>query len=99
MAVKNEKGRAAVVKNAAYAVLENSNMMEDQGADLPKDLRKEKMVGQASRSLTLKHIEKGSGRLLKLGSGCYGVDRRCGGAEAKGVAGLVGSGVETEIRS
>ena len=40
MAVKNEKGRAAVVKNAADAVLENSNMMEDQGADLPKDLRK-----------------------------------------------------------
>ena len=40
MAVKNEKGRAAVVKNAADAVLENSNIMEDQGADLPKDLRK-----------------------------------------------------------
>ena len=40
MAVKNKKGRAAVVKNAADAVLENSNMMEDQGADLPKDLRK-----------------------------------------------------------
>lgn len=40
MAVKNEKGGAAVVKNAADAVLENSNMMEDQGADLPKDLRK-----------------------------------------------------------
>ena len=37
--------------------------------------------------------------LLKLGSGCYGVDRRCGGAEVKGVAGLVESGVETEIRS
>ena len=40
-----------------------------------------------------------SGWLLKLGSGCYGVDRRCGGAEVKGVAGLVESGVETEIRS
>ena len=40
MAVKNEKGRAAVVKNAADVVLENSNMMEDQGTDLPKDLRK-----------------------------------------------------------
>ena len=37
--------------------------------------------------------------LLKLGSGCYGVDRRCGGAEVKGVTGLVESGVETEIRS
>ena len=41
----------------------------------------------------------GKGQLLKLGSGCYGVDRRCGGAEVKGVAGLVESGVETEIRS
>ena len=37
--------------------------------------------------------------LSKLGSGCYGVDRRCGGAEVKGVAELVESGVETEIRS
>ena len=38
-------------------------------------------------------------QMSKLGSGCYGVDRRCGGAEVKGVAGLVESGVETEIRS
>ena len=30
----------------------------------------------------------------KLGSGCYGVDRRCGVAEVKGVAELLGYGVE-----
>ena len=32
--------------------------------------------------------------LLKLGSGCYRVDRRCGVAEVKGVAELLGYGVE-----
>ena len=32
--------------------------------------------------------------LSKLGSGCYGVDRRCGVAEVKGVAELLGYGVE-----
>ena len=49
-------------------------------------------------------------QVSKLGSGCYGVDRRCGVAEVKGVAELLGtelsgdpelveSGVEAEIRS
>ena len=43
--------------------------------------------------------------LLKLGSECYGVDRRCGVAEVKGVTVLLGcgvrrrSGVGVEIRS
>ena len=32
--------------------------------------------------------------LSKWGSGCYGVDRRCGVAEVKGVAELLGYGVE-----
>ena len=44
-------------------------------------------------------LEEGSEVVSKLGSGYYGVDRRCGGAEVKGVAELVESGVETEIRS
>ena len=32
------------------------------------------------------------------GTGCYGVDRRCGVAEVKGVAELLGYGVEWRSR-
>jgi hypothetical protein len=35
---KNEKGRTAVVKNAADAVLKSKNLLEEEGANLPKDL-------------------------------------------------------------
>lgn len=36
---KNEKGRAAILKNAADAVLESKNLLEDNGGALPKDLK------------------------------------------------------------
>lgn len=36
---KNEKNRAQVVKNAANAVSSSSQLLEDQGVDLPKDLK------------------------------------------------------------
>ena len=36
---KNEKGRALVLKNAEDAVLNSRNLLEDQGVDLPKDLK------------------------------------------------------------
>jgi hypothetical protein len=35
---KNEKGRKAIVKNAANAVLKSREQQEDEGVDLPKDL-------------------------------------------------------------
>lgn len=38
-AAKNEKGRNAVVKNAVDAVTEGKNLLEDEGIDLPKDLK------------------------------------------------------------
>ena len=38
-AAKNEKNRALVVKNAADAVSKSSHLLEDQGVDLPKDLK------------------------------------------------------------
>lgn len=36
---KNEKGRNGVVKNAVDAVTEGRNLLEDEGVDLPKDLK------------------------------------------------------------
>jgi hypothetical protein len=36
---KNEKGRTEVLKNASDAVLKAKEMLEDGGADLPKDLK------------------------------------------------------------
>jgi hypothetical protein len=36
---KNEKNRAQVVKNAADAVSSSSQLLENQGVDLPKDLK------------------------------------------------------------
>jgi hypothetical protein len=36
---KNEKNRAQVVKNAADAVSSSSQLLEDQGVNLPKDLK------------------------------------------------------------
>jgi hypothetical protein len=35
---RNEKERKAVMKNAAEAVVENRNLLENQGGNLPKDL-------------------------------------------------------------
>jgi hypothetical protein len=35
---RNQKGRKAVLKNAAKAVLDGKDLLEDQGVDLPKDL-------------------------------------------------------------
>ena len=36
---KNEKGRKVVVGKAADAVRKSRNLLEDKGADLPKDLQ------------------------------------------------------------
>jgi hypothetical protein len=36
---KNEKGRAQVVKDAMDAVLKSRDLLEDQGGNLPKDLK------------------------------------------------------------
>lgn len=36
---KNEKGRKAVLKDAADAVMRSKELLEDGGADLPKDLQ------------------------------------------------------------
>jgi hypothetical protein len=35
---QNQKGRKEVLRNAAEAVMKNSNLREDKTVDLPKDL-------------------------------------------------------------
>lgn len=37
---KNEKGRRAVVANAADATRKSRDLLEDKGVDLPKDLQR-----------------------------------------------------------
>jgi hypothetical protein len=36
---KNEKGRSAVLKNAADAVSESKDLMEEEAGQIPKDLK------------------------------------------------------------
>lgn len=38
-AAANTTGRSQIVKNAAEAVLKNKDLLEEEGVDLPKDLK------------------------------------------------------------
>jgi hypothetical protein len=41
---RNERERKKIIKNAAEAVVENGNLLEDRGGNLPKDLPKVRML-------------------------------------------------------
>lgn len=68
---KNEKGRNEVVKNAADAVTESKNLLEDEGDDLPKDLKTVRFFNSPTYSITYKvrpslAISKASSRKKRL---------------------------------
>lgn len=62
---RNEKERKAVMKNAAEAVVENRNLLENKGGNLPKDLPNVRIILSGSVSLLKRSCFQAIDRYLK----------------------------------
>ena len=70
-------------------------MKEVTESNTERIIRRQRINGNMNKGWrTDGNARERMGMVSKWGSGCYGVDRRCGVTKVKGVAELLGYGVE-----